>query len=308
MMVTGRREPAGVWCIGHAVQDFVFTVDALPSRGTKYRARGFHSTGGGPAANAAVAIARLGGRVMLSARLGADAASDLVAKELGAYGVDCAGLRRFAETSTSVSAVMVDETGERMIVNHLDPALPRDPDWLPKTLPEDVRAVLGDSRWSSGAAYGFALARAAGIPAVLDGDLGLPHDTKALGLATHLAFSAAGLAEMTGESEPRSGLLALHRRFPAAWCCVTLGEAGVLIARGGGLQPVPGMAVKTVDTLGAGDVWHGAFALALAEGAEEIAAVRFANATAALKVQRTGGRAAFPTRDEVATLLEGQVT
>jgi sulfofructose kinase len=308
MIRAGRRDPAGVWCIGHAVQDFVFAVETLPSRGTKYRARGFRAIGGGPAANAAVAIARLGGRAMLSARLGEDAAAGLVIDELEAHGVDCDGVRRFAGAATSVSAVMVDTAGERMIVNHLDPALPREPDWLPKTLPGGIRAVLGDSRWSSGAAHGFAVARAAGIPAVLDGDIGLPQETKALGLATHLAFSAAGLAEFTGETEPRSGLLVLRRRFPAAWCCVTLGEAGVLIATERGLDHAPGMTVDAVDTLGAGDVWHGAFALALAEGADEIAAVRFANATAALKVQNADGRAGFPTRETVEATLKGRVT
>jgi sulfofructose kinase len=63
-----------------------------------------------------------------------------------------------------------------------------------------------------------------------------------------------------------------------------------------------------VDTLGAGDVWHGAFALALAEGRPEPAAVRFASAAAALKVQRAGGRAGAPTRGELEAFLATQPT
>jgi sulfofructose kinase len=63
--------------------------------------------------------------------------------------------------------------------------------------------------------------------------------------------------------------------------------------------------VRAVDTLGAGDVWHGAFALALAEGQEESRACLFASAAAAVKVQRTGGRAGVPTREETMALLAG---
>ena len=68
-----------VLCVGHAVQDFVFYVpDAAAARGEKYRATRFESVGGGPAATAAVAIARLGGRAVLAARVGDDAAADMI--------------------------------------------------------------------------------------------------------------------------------------------------------------------------------------------------------------------------------------
>jgi sulfofructose kinase len=70
------------------------------------------------------------------------------------------------------------------------------------------------------------------------------------------------------------------------------------------LQRVPAFAVTAVDTLGAGDVWHGAFALALAEGDSELAAVRAASAAAAIKVTRHGGRAGAPTRAERDELLQ----
>jgi sulfofructose kinase len=66
---------------------------------------------------------------------------------------------------------------------------------------------------------------------------------------------------------------------------------------------VPAFVVTAVDTLGAGDVWHGAFALALAEGEDEPAAVRAASAAAAIKVTRHGGRAGAPTRAERDALL-----
>ncbi|MGB8327726.1 MAG: PfkB family carbohydrate kinase, partial [Steroidobacteraceae bacterium] len=65
-----------VMCVGHAVQDFVFSLATLPDRGAKYRAERFDSVGGGPAATAAVTVARLGGHASLAARVGADAVAD----------------------------------------------------------------------------------------------------------------------------------------------------------------------------------------------------------------------------------------
>jgi len=71
----------------------------------------------------------------------------------------------------------------------------------------------------------------------------------------------------------------------------------------GELRRFPAFVVPVVDTLGAGDVWHGAFALALAEGRDEAEAVRFASAAAAIKVQRAGGRSGAPTRVELDEFL-----
>jgi sulfofructose kinase len=291
-----------VLCVGHAVQDFVFSLPRLPDRAAKYRSEQFVTTGGGPAATAAVTVARLGGAALLAARIGADPVADVIEAELTSLGVDCRHLRRFAGCQSSLSAVMLDARGERMIVNHLDPALPVDPAWLPDARVERAAVVLADSRWPAGAARALARARAQGIPAVLDADRPFPNHPGLLESATHVAFSADGLEDFSGTADAEAALADVARRL-GAWCCVTLGDRGVLVAVSGGVQHSPAFAVTAVDTLGAGDVWHGAFALALAEGRDAIAAVRFASAAAALKVQRRGGRAAIPTRHEVDALL-----
>jgi len=291
-----------VLCVGHAVQDFVFTVPSLPDRGEKYRATSFTSVGGGPAATAAVAIARLGGHAVLAARLGADAAADVIAAELGGYGVDCRHLRRFDGCASSVSAVILDARGERMVVNNLDPGIPTDPRWLPSPAAVGARAVLVDTRWPEGALAALQAARAAGLPAVLDADRPIPPDGALLRAATHVAFSADALADFTGIADPAGALAAVSRSLPG-WCCVTAGAAGVHVMAQGQARHFAAFEVPVVDTLGAGDVWHGAFALALAEGRDEAAAVRIASAAAAIKVQRPGGRAGAPTRVELDTFL-----
>ena len=292
-----------IFCVGHAVHDFIFSMPQLPSRGQKYRAERFDSIGGGPAATAAVAIARLGGHAWLAARLGDDDIAAVIAEELQRHGVDCTFLRRHAGCHSSVSAVVVDQRGERMIVNYTDPQMPQDAHWLPEPAAIGAAAVLADTRWPTGALRALQAARAAGVPGVLDADRPVPIDGELLRAASHVAFSADGLADLTGEPDPARGL-ALAAASTAAWCAVTVGEAGVLIARDGAIDTQPGFHVPVVDTLGAGDVWHGAFVLALAEGANESAACRFASAAAAVKVQRAGGRSGAPTRAEVESLLE----
>ena len=258
--------------------------------------------GGGPAATAAVTVARLGGQALIAARLGDDDIAGLIAAELEAYGVDCRLLRRFAQHRSSLSAVILDQAGDRLIVNYLDPDLPADPAWLPEPASFDVTAVLTDTRWPEGAAAMLNAARLAGLPAVLDADKPIALDSPLLTAATHVAFSVEGLADCTGLTDPAQGLARVGQ-LTDAWLCVTLGADGVSVQAGDSQQHVPAFQVTVKDTLGAGDVWHGAFALALAEGAQESAAIHFASAAAALKTQRHGGRRGVPVRDEVDQFL-----
>ncbi|MGL5361299.1 MAG: PfkB family carbohydrate kinase [Bosea sp. (in: a-proteobacteria)] len=292
----------GVFCIGIAVLDYVYGLDAIPSKPEKHRARDLAVIGGGLAANASVAVARLGGRSWLATRLGEDATAQAIVDGLAAENVETQFTRRFPGLRSPVSAILVDKAGERMVISYSDPQIPVDPSWLPSILPEGAGAVLGDTRWSEGAMHCFALARASKLPAVLDGDRA-PGHPDVLKLATHAAFGMQGLTEATGESDPRLGLAKLARDA-GNWLAVTMGAEGVLFTHKGQIIHQPGFAVASIDTLGAGDVWHGAFALALAEGQPEPKAVRFASATAALKCTRFGGRAGTPSRPEVEAFLK----
>ncbi len=198
--------------------------------------------------------------------------------------------------------MLVDRRGERLIVNRLDPGLPVEADWLPDPCALGAAAVLADTRWPEGALGALESARRAGVPGVLDADVPVPTDGRLLAVASHVAFSADALREYTGRQGLEEALSEVSARV-GAWCCVTAGESGVLVAEAGRTWNLPAFPVPVVDTLGAGDVWHGAFALALAEGRAALQAVRFASAAAALKVGRLGGRRGAPTRTEVETLL-----
>ncbi len=293
---------ARVLCLGVAVQDYVFSLPEMPTVPQKYRASDFALVGGGCAGNAAVAVARLGGEAYLATRLGADALAGSIVGELEGEGVDCTYAARFENCRSSISAVLVDAAGERTIVNYRDPALPDAADWLPDFAKLKPGAVLADTRWPAGAAAAFSQARAHGLPAIVDAEPPVRVAEKALRTATHVAFSRDGLKDWAETDDIARGL-AIAAADTNAFVCVTDGAKGVHYRSGGETGWLPSFPVEAVDTLGAGDVWHGAFALALAEGRGEVDAICFASATAALKCTRFGGRAAIPGRAQVESFL-----
>lgn len=291
---------AGVLCVGIATQDYVFGLREMPTRAEKYRADDLAVVGGGIAANAAVAVARLGGRAMLATRLGDDPVGRDIVSGLEAEGVDCSLARRHPGLRSSLSAVLVDAAGERIVINHAD-AMPDDASWLPRRLPEGVTAVMADTRWEEGGLALFHAARASGGFGVLDVDRP-PRLPGLLAAATHVAWAAQALREATGLADPRAGLTAVAAGA-ANWMAVTDGANGVWFTENGSVAHEAAFSIVPVDTLGAGDVFHGALALGLAEGRGERGAVVFASATAALKCTRFGGRAGAPTRAEVTDFM-----
>ncbi len=293
---------ASVLSIGIAVLDYVFQVETMPQRPEKFRSQRMATVGGGIAANAAVAIARQGGRSFLVTRLGDDGLGQMILDDISREGVDVSLSRRFEGKRSPLSCILVDKAGERMIVSYSDQDIPTTTEWLPTRLPPGIDAVLGDTRWENGSRHMFGLARAAGLIAVLDADR-KPEDDTLIGLATHAALSAQACQEITGERDVAAGIAMLRRRY-SNWLAVTDGANGVYWTDGEAIRHSPAFQVAVVDTLGAGDTWHGAFTLGLAEGMGEAAAIRYACAVAAMKCTRFGGREGIPSRSETELFLK----
>jgi sulfofructose kinase len=140
---------------------------------------------------------------------------------------------------------------------------------------------------------------------VLDVDLNAdPRSTQLLPLVDHAVFSQAALARLSASDDPIEGLRwARANTRPTCHVGVTLGEQGYAWLEDRHARHLAAHAVGVVDTLGAGDVFHGAYALGLAEGHGVAAAARFANAAAAIKCSRPSGRRGVPTRADVDALL-----
>ena len=290
-------------CVGHAALDHIYRIEAFPTRPTKIRAIEHAESGGGMAANAAAAIARLGGSVELWSRVGDDDAGVKIRRGLKAAGVDVRYVQSFEEGRSSTSAILVDDRGERMIVGARDVNMPSGTSWLPLERVKEAAAVLADLRWLEGARIVFETARAAGVTTVLDAELGGREAlSDLLRLTDYAIFSAPALEEFASDGTREKKLKRVELLGPRH-VGVTLGGAGYAWLEDGKSYSCPAFAVDVVDTTGAGDVFHGAFALALVEGRATADCARTACAAAALKCTRLGARAGLPTRKELATFL-----
>lgn len=314
--------------------DITFRVHEMPRRAEKYRADDVRFSLGGGGAIAAVAMQRLGADVQLAGRLGDDVFADLLRSQIKGRELGDVLIRCIADSKSPISSVFIDDEGDRQIVNYrqLDtlpvgaravrptdavmgdiddetvvPGVPM-PTALDSGLLQSMDtpdAVLVDTRWEAAAIQVLAFARQVGIPAVIDGEAPVSH--AAMALATHIAFSRQGLRDYAGKDEIETGLRQAQAQF-GCWVCVTDGAAGVhwLDDSEGKqrLSHLPAFSVMAVDTLGAGDVWHAAFTLQLAQGQPEQVAIEFANAAAALKCQSRDGLDGIASSEDVEHFLQ----
>jgi sulfofructose kinase len=292
-----------VICVGHAALDRIYRVGRMPTGPGKYRAIEHLESGGGMAANASAAIARLGGKVALWSRVGDDDAGVRIRRALEIDGVDIRNVQRIEGARSSTSAIIVDETGERMIVGARDINMPTDTTWLPLDTLAGTGAVLADLRWLEAARVTFTRARELNIPTVLDADLGgreaLP---ELLALTDYAIFSEAALVDLFPDLDEQARLDRVML-FGPRHAGVTLGERGYRWRDQLGGGQVDAFAVDAVDTTGAGDAFHGGFALSISEGKGIRDAARFAAAVAALKCTRLGSRNGLPDRHAVEALV-----
>ncbi|HFZ8060203.1 TPA: sugar kinase [Salmonella enterica subsp. enterica serovar Enteritidis] len=286
-------------CVGITVMDRIYYVEGLPTEGGKYVAKRYTEVGGGPAATAAVAAAKLGAQVDFIGRVGDDDTGNSLLAELESLG---RYTRRYTQAMSSQSAIMVDAKGERIIVNYPSPDLLPDADWLNDIDFSQWDVVLADVRWHDGAKQAFTLARQAGVMTVLDGDITPQDISELVALSDHAAFSEPGLARLTGMSEAIDALKKTQM-LTNGHVYVTRGSEGCNWLEKAAVRHQPGFTVEVVDTTGAGDVFHGALAFGLASGYAIEEAVRFASGVAALKCTRPGGRAGIPDCEQTRSFL-----
>jgi len=265
---------ARVVLLGRVVFDQRFWVAQWPPVQNRTLATAYIEDLGGPAAVASATVATLGGSAVFIGPRGDDAVGARVVEFLAGYGVDTTYASICSGAETPVASVIIAPGGERFMFVYAGTGLHDVPDWVSPDALRGADAVLVDSRFPAAAAALVGLARMRGLPAVMDFDADTPATWAVARLATHV-IADEELAERVG------GVTALLERLRAggAWGAVTLGQEGVA-HRGG---RIPAFRVPVHDSTGAGDVFHGAFALALAEGRDPETALVFAAAASALR-------------------------
>ncbi len=295
---------APLWFVGQTVLDQVWHIASFGTRGDKGVASAFDSRIGGLAGNAAAAAqalrdARHSPAVRLFSALGDDAAGERVAQLAAASGLDMRDVRRLAGARTPVSAVLIDERGERQVHNFRGDVLQRAP--LP-AWPAECAGVMADPRWPAAAEAALMQARERGVVSVFDAEAAETAVLRALvPLAQWCVFSRAGLAAWAADDRatPNELLQRVVLAAPSAERVVTLGVHGALWLRPDGqTHRLPAFNVEVHDSNGAGDVMHGVLLLSLAEGLPAEQALRRAMAAAALSC-----RGSLPDRQQLDNFL-----
>ncbi|MDA0786177.1 MAG: PfkB family carbohydrate kinase [Proteobacteria bacterium] len=295
---------AEVTCIGIAFLDHVFEGDFELAGGGLTFAQDFNQYGGGTAATASVAVVRLGGLSAFWGRLGDDDTGLQVLEGLRRHGVQTENVRLVPGAQSPVSSILISADGERHEMIFAGRGLDGDASWLPFGRIEDTSAILVDPRWPEAAMPALQTAYDHRIPAILDGEAGPePVPRELIEMASHVIFSHTGLLQYSATADMRAGLEAVAATTEAR-IGVTAGWDGFSwLDEDGKVQTIAALNLPVIDTLGARDVFLGAFALAIGEEKDLELAALFANAAAGLKCSKPGGRGAIPCRAEIWELL-----
>jgi ribokinase len=296
--------------VGSANTDMVITVPHLPRPGETVLGGTFRSAGGGKGANQAVAAARAGGTVAFIARVGRDGFGDQGLAAWRADGIDCTQVVRDEQAPSGVALIFVDHKAENCIAvasGANDRLVPGDIDGGAAAIGSAGILLLQLEIPLPTVRYAAERARAAGVRVILNPAPARALDPALLRLVSIITPNETEAEALTGiavvdDAAAWRAATALLAQGPDT-VIITLGARGALVAHGTMRTLVPSFKVDPVDTVAAGDVFNGALAVALAEGAELLTAVRFAHGAAAISVTRPGAQSSAPRRDEIERLL-----
>jgi sulfofructose kinase len=288
-----------ILCVGALTQDSIFQLPELPKGPGKFLPLQAVQIAAGMASSAATAARRQGAEVSLWASVGDDGTGLMLVDQMQSEGIDCSLVRRVEGGRSAIATIFVDAAGERLIVPFYDPVTHAEP----RQSSIDFRlfdAVLVDTRWPGAAAMALNEARRLGIPAILDADVA-PKSIleRLLPLASHIVASLpAGHLVFDQQIDAREATGCFRDAY-GVFAAVTDGSNGTYFSTPAGpIEHIQAYEIEAVDTLAAGDVFHGAFAARLAETGDERQAIALGSAAAALKCLCFGGRLGAPTRSE----------
>lgn len=283
----------------------VVRSERLPRPGESVIGGGFMMAGGGKGANQAVAVARMGHRVIFTAALGRDMFGDAAVSSYQRFGIDTSYIVR-KDAPSGVALIMVDSAGQ----NSISVALGANN----SLSTEDIRGVLEQVEKDDivllqlevpmatvDAAVDIAAAKGARVvlnpaPAAVVSEQTLSK----LYLITPNQTEAQTLTGIEVKDEATASLAAqvLCSRGVGR-VVITMGSLGAYLYEEGRGEIIEARKVAAVDTTAAGDVYNGALCAALAEGKSLREALAFATKASAISVTRVGAQPSVPTREEV---------
>ena len=289
-----------VLCAGFACYDLIFSVGRQPGPDEKVFAEQLYGCGGGPAANAALAAARLGVKSAFAGYLGDDLYGRNHLKEFEIDGVEtdlvCTG-----ENPTPLSVILVKPDGQRTVVNYKGATEPLAADAIELDRYQP-RVMLFDGHQPHISEKLVQKARRNGVATVLDAGSLHPGTEYLAQVVDYVVASERFAQQISGQNDLAAAARNLHR--DGAAIVITRGADGLVWQTDSASGHLPAFEVDAVDTTGAGDAFHGAFAAGLAAGMSWQSLLVYASAAAALCCLKYGARIGMPNQEEVSDFLE----
>jgi len=290
--------------LGLNATDTVMTVRKFPALGGKERVVASSVQAGGQVATALVTCRRLGLKARYIGKVGDDPAGRLQLASLRREGVDLAETKVVRGAATQYGYIVVDQaTGERTIFWDRDRRLAIQPKELNRRAIASARLLHLDGCDLEAALVAARWARGACLPVVADLDTVYKNIERLFPYTDYLIASTHLLPAVTGQADPFRVLEYMAREYRIRMPGMTLGRDGALVYYAGRFFYSPGFVVETVDTTGAGDVFHGAFDYALLQGWDMARALDFSNAMAALNCTALGARGGIKPLPEAEKLM-----
>ncbi len=290
--------------IGLNATDTLLIVDEFPPYAGKVPLRQELMSPGGQVATAVVACAKLGLNTQYVGTIGDDLRGQIQRESLEGTGVDTSGLLVRQGSPNQTGFIIIDtRTGERTVLWQRVDALRLDRTDINPDHIINSRMLHIDGFDTDAAAYAAGIARKHGVPVSLDVDTVYPDFENVLRHVDILVASSSWPGKWTGEEDPFTALGLLQAEYGFQVASMTLGQFGALALENGQWEYSPAFEIHTVDTTGAGDVFHGALCYARLQGMDLHSVLEFANAAAAINCTAIGARGHLPVLSEVEGLL-----
>jgi ribokinase len=286
--------------------DLIAQVEEMPLPGQTIIGTDFATGSGGKGANQAVAAALLGYPTEMVGAVGEDVFGQAMLDNLVRTGVGTKGVMRVAGSS-GVAPIFVNARGENSIavIPGANGKVDREAVDAHAELIRSAGMVLCQLELPiDTVAYTLALCKEAGVPVMLDPAPAAPLPDDVWPHVAWLTPNETEAAFYVGNTSSIEDTASQFFDKGVRGVVLKRGGDGAFVAQAGGrAEWVKPFQVEAIDTVGAGDCFNGAFAVALLEGLDPWAAARFANAAAAISVTRRGSQSSMPTRDEVDAFL-----
>ncbi len=288
--------------VGLNAIDTLIPLPHYPALGSKVEFRSANILPGGQVASAIIACQQWGLRTSYVGKVGEDRFADIHRAEFAKAGVE-AHLFAAPGCASQQAFILVDDTGERTVLWKRDNNLTLRPEELKQEWIVEARALHVDGHDTAAAIQAATWAKASGVPVIADLDEVYPGVRDLLGSIDYLIASRDIPGRLTGEVNLRAALQTLQTRYGCRLTAATLGHEGVIAWDGSQFHYAAAFRVESVDTTGAGDIFHAGFIYGLLRGWPLARQLDFACAAAALNCKAIGARGDIQSVEAIENLV-----